>query len=575
MANTLMSLLVKLGVDSSDLEAGIDKGVGKAQTGAKSISDSFKNVGASMMKVGAGLTAGLTLPIVAAGTGMIKAASDLEESANAVNVVFGDAKSVLEDYGKTVAETAGLSQAEFNQISAVTGAFLKNVGFDAAEAADQTIVLTERAADMASIFNTDVSQALNAIQSGLKGEFNPLEQFGVKLNAAAIEAYALANGMAANKDELTDAVKAQAALAMVMEQTNQFAGDFVNTSDGLANSTKIMKAQFTDAAAALGTQLLPIGLKLVQLLSSLVDKFNALTPAQQKTILIVAGIVAAIGPAITIIGGLISAIGAIIPVVGAVAGVLTFPLIAIIAAVIAVIALLYAAWTNNWGGIQEKFAAFVAWIKPIWDALWGGLVIMFQIVWAQIKTIWEAFSALFQGDFYTFGEKIREAWDRAWTVIKTIAVAAWDFIKTALVNFVKNVIDYFRSINWGEVGKNMIMGIINGALALRQWAINQLVGFARGMVDAFKGFFGIQSPSKLMENLIGKNMALGITVGFEKQMQLAPVSIEGVVPSMPSNMSIPAGVGGGDRTVNINIERIDSQERVNYLAQEISKVLSK
>ena len=514
MANTLMSLLVKLGVDSSDLEAGIDKGVGKAKTGVKSISDSFKNVGASMMKVGAGLTAGLTLPIVGAAYGMVNAASDLEESANAVNVVFGDAKSALEEYGKTVSQTAGLSRAEFNQISAVTGAFLKNVGFDVAEAADQTIILTERAADMASIFNTDVSQALNAIQSGLKGEFNPLEQFGVKLNAAAIEAYALANGMAANKDELTDAVKAQAALAMVMEQTNQFAGDFVNTSDGLANSTKIMKAQFTDAAAALGTQLLPIGLKIVQFLSDLVAKFTALTPEQQKMVLIIGAIVAAIGPAITIIGGLISAIGAIIPIVGAVAGVLTFPLIAIIAAVIAIAALLYAAWVNNWGGIQEKTKAVMDAIVAIWNAFVGLFTPMV-----------EAWQAAFAGDWYTFGEKVREFWDGIWKLIFTI---------------VEKAVAWFKSIDWGEVGMSILKGIANGITAGVKWVVDAAKNAAKAAFEAAKGFLGIHSPSTLFSG-IGENMMLGLSKGIEATMNMPELSVVRAV-----SVATPSGVSSGN-----------------------------
>ena len=330
---TAATIAARLTLDTKSYDSAL-------KNAAKKTSETALNIGAAMTRAGAAMTAGLTLPIVGAGIAATKMAVDLQESQNAVNVVFGESAEIISQYGDTVAQTAGLSQAEFNQLSAVTGAFLKNVGFDAAEAANETIKLTERASDMASIFNTDVSQALNAIQSGLKGEFNPLEQFGVKLNAAAIEARALAMGLADADGNISDSAKSTAALALVMEQTEQFAGDFAATSGDLANATKIAKAEFTDAAAALGTNLLPIGLKIVEFLSGLIDKFNALTPEQQKNILVVLGIVAAIGPLVTIIGGLITAFGAIIPVVTAIAGVLTFPLIAIILAVVAVVAFL-------------------------------------------------------------------------------------------------------------------------------------------------------------------------------------------------------------------------------------------
>ena len=374
---TAATITARLTLDSADY----DRGMKGAEKKASSLQNKLKSVGSTMASVGTKLTAGLTVPLVAAGGAMVKAASDLEESGNAVNVVFGDAKGILEDYAKTVSTTAGLSRAEFNQISAVTGAFLKNVGFNAAEAAKQTITLTERAADMASIFNTDVSQALNAIQSGLKGEFNPLEQFGVKLNAAAIEAKAMAMGLADANGEIDDAAKAQAALALVMEQTDQFAGDFVNTSDGLANSTKILKAQFTDMAAELGTKLLPAGLKVVGFLSDLIDKFANLSDGQQNAVLAVAGIAAAIGPLTTIIGGLVSAVGAVGPIVaaltpvfaavGAAIAAVSLPVIALIAAIGLLVYLIVTQGKKVWVTIQQLAAivvfAFVKMISIVFD----------------------------------------------------------------------------------------------------------------------------------------------------------------------------------------------------------------
>lgn len=538
---TVATLWVKLGLDQKGYASGLESAAAKTRA-----------VGQGMMKTGAMMTAGITLPVVMAGKSMVDAAVNIQESANAVNKVFEGSSDVIHDYGKTVAETAGLSTADFNQMAAQTGAMLQNLGYDSDEAASKTILLTERAADMASIFNTDVITALNAIQSGLKGEFNPLEQFAVTMKQSTVTSKAMAMGLADADGTLSDFGLTQGKLAMLFEQTDKFAGDFVDTAGDLANATKIAKSEFTNAAAALGVQLLPIGLKIVQFVSDLVEKFNNLTPAQQKTILIVAGIAAALGPLISIIGGLITAMSAIIPVIGAVAGLLTFPLIAIIAAVIAVIALLYAAWTNNWGGIREKFAAFVAWITPIWEAVWGAIVKYFEYVWAQVKTIWEAFSLLFQGDFKGFGEKLREAWDRAWDLIKDIFSA---------------VLQWFKNINWGQVGANILKGIVNGVLNLRKWAFQQMVGIAKGMTEAFKGFFKIKSDSRLMME-VGQHLAGGLMAGFSQNVELSPVPIM-------NSMSV-AGVGsqtGGGQTINIeiNVDKLGDNADINYLAQEVAR----
>jgi hypothetical protein len=263
----LEELVVPLKLNNSDFESGIERSITKASAfgsfmgniAAQALTGIANVAGQAIDKVGDFLTTS------------VNQASTLSESINAVNVVFEDGAGIIKEFGKISAETVGLSNAKFNQLASVTGAFLTNLGFDTQKAADKTIDLTKRAADMASVFNTDVSQALEAIQSGLKGEFNPLEQFGVKLNAAAIEARAMQMGLADANGELSDSAKAQAALALVMEQTNKLAGDFTNTSDGLANSQRILSATFDDMKAKIGTALLPLIEELTKSFKELID----------------------------------------------------------------------------------------------------------------------------------------------------------------------------------------------------------------------------------------------------------------------------------------------------------------
>ena len=510
MANTLMKLLVELGVDSAGLNAGLDKAENTAKSSAKNIAASFSAIGASMMKTGAVMTAGLTLPLAAAGIKAVGMASDLEQSIGGVESVFGDAGQAIFDFGETAANAVGLSQRSFNQLATVGGALLQNLGFDSAGAADEMLKLADRGADVAATFGGPVENVLQAVQSALKGEYNPLEQFGVSMKASTIEAYALATGMAASKDEITDSIKAQAALAMFYEQTAKTQGQFAKESDTLAGQQERLKANFENIAATLATQLLPIGIKLMEFLSGLIDKFNNLTPAQQKTVLVIAAIVAAIGPAITIIGGLISAIGAIIPVVTAVAGVLTFPLIAIIAAVIAVIALLYAAWVNNWGGIQEKTKAVMDAIVAIWNAFVG-----------LFTPLVEAFQAAFAGDWETFGAKLREFWEGVWRLIFTA---------------VETAIAWFKAIDWGQVGLDIIKGIANGITAGVSWIVNAARSAAEAAVSAAKGFLGEHSPSTVFMG-IGENLMKGFAIGIDQAAGLPELA----VATATSGLAAPSG----------------------------------
>lgn len=225
--------------------------------------------------------------VVAMASQAIPAASNLNEALNASNVVFGEAASKIQEFGKIAAETTGLSATAFNQMAAETGSMLINYGLNADTAAGETINLTQRAADMASIFNTDVSEALAAIQSGLRGEANPLERFGVSMNAAMVEAKALELGMAKTNGQFTNAQLTQARLALLYEQTNSIAGDFVNTSDGLANAARIQQARWGNFLADVGTKFLPIVQKFQGIFMSIGEKvmpivLNAIGPVADR-----------------------------------------------------------------------------------------------------------------------------------------------------------------------------------------------------------------------------------------------------------------------------------------------------
>lgn len=201
----------------------------------------------------------------------IAAASDLGESINAVNQIFGESAKTILDWGKETANSYGLSQRAFNQMATPMGAVLKNLGFSQDEVATSTINLTKRAADMASVFNTSVPEALEAINSALRGEANPIERYGVSVNAAAVEARALAMTGKESASALTDQEKAAARLAIIFEQTDAVAGDFANTSDQLANKTRIQQARMEELQATIGTKLLPIQLKITEAKMAMVE----------------------------------------------------------------------------------------------------------------------------------------------------------------------------------------------------------------------------------------------------------------------------------------------------------------
>lgn len=188
--------------------------------------------------------------------GSIQAASDLGESINAVNQVFKDGADRIHQFGKVSAQVAGLSTREFNALATSAGAMLTNMGFGMEQAAQETIRLTVRAGDMASVFNTDVAQSMEAVNSALRGQFRPLTQFGVRITAAEVKARALELGLVDATGAMTKQGQAAATLSLIYEQTESTAGDFLRTSSELANAQRRQAAEMENAQARFGAALI-------------------------------------------------------------------------------------------------------------------------------------------------------------------------------------------------------------------------------------------------------------------------------------------------------------------------------
>lgn len=223
----------------------------------------------------------------------VNAAKDLGESTNAVSKIFDDSTGKIVEWGKSNANAFGLSQRAFQQAATPLGAMLKNTGMSMDEVANNTIKLTERAADMASVFNTEVPDALFAIQAALRGETEPIRRYGVSLSEASIAAEALAMSGKASAKELSAQEKAAARLKLIFDQTKDSAGDFAATSGDLANAQRISTAQIEDAKAKIGTAYLPIMAKAAVITGALADTFGGLPQQVQLVIAVIVAVGAA------------------------------------------------------------------------------------------------------------------------------------------------------------------------------------------------------------------------------------------------------------------------------------------
>lgn len=466
---TLATLIVKLAADVGGFSAEMEKAALKSQRAAERVGRDWKRTGDQLASVGRGMTMAFTLPIVAGAAAAVKAASDESESWNKVTVVFGDNAAAVQAWAATSATSMGISRSAAYEAVGTFGNLFTTMGIAPDVSADMSMGLVQVASDLASFNNIDPTVALEKLRSGLVGEVEPLRALGINLTAAAVSAKAMEMGLADANGVLTPAALAQARYALILEQSANAAGDFARTSDGLANQMRIVKAETQNMAASIGQMLLPYALELLTWIRDAVAWLQALDPAIQKNILVVLGLVAVLGPLLIVIGSVVSAIGTLIPIVTAVAtfiGISVSSLILIILAVVAVVALLYVAWTNNWGGIQEKTAALWAWLQPILMQLWTWLsttltaaltwlagvwenVLLPAItaVWSFVSTVlWPLFVKLVQFMGAVFGVAIR-ALAAVWqNVLQPVLQIVWGFISGSLFPLFQTLAQFLGAV---------------------------------------------------------------------------------------------------------------------------------
>lgn len=265
----------------------------------------MQSVGESLTKIGKNMTIGVTVPIVAAGVASVKAASDLEQSIGATESVFGDAIDTVNKYAKQSVNAVGLSERAYRELAAVAGAQLQNLGVSQEDSAKQANKLIKIGADLAATFGGTTKDAVDALGAAFRGEADPAERFGLRLNINTANAKAVALGLAESTSKVSDFARQQAIMALIVEQSRGALGQFARESDTLAVQMQKARAELENAGAQIGAVLLPIMASAAGVVADLAQGFASL-PANVRTVIVVlAGLAAAAGPVLVVTGAII------------------------------------------------------------------------------------------------------------------------------------------------------------------------------------------------------------------------------------------------------------------------------
>lgn len=279
-SGTLATARVKLVADArgmpEDVRKQTEKGMG--DEGAKAGTNFGRRMVASIAAAVAVGAAVIGKQLVDGLKQSISAASDLNEVTQKSQVVFGKSAKEVQKFSETAASKLGQSKRAALEAATTFAVFGKGANLTGKDLSRFSTQMVGLASDMASFSNSTPEEAVAAIGSAMRGEFDPIERYGVLLNETVVKNQALKMGLIeTTKNALSPQQRVLAVQALILKQTGDAQGDFARTTGSLANQQRIASAQVENLKARIGAGLLPVAARLTSVFNTqVIPAFNEL-----------------------------------------------------------------------------------------------------------------------------------------------------------------------------------------------------------------------------------------------------------------------------------------------------------
>ena len=234
----------------------VSRELGGMETRLKRFGGAMRAMGGRLRKglahTGGAALGGLTAGLIAS----VKAASDMQETMNKFNVVFGQSAGVMSQWADETAQAFGRSKKQVRDFLASSQDLLVPMGMNEQAAMGMSKQMTALAMDIASFNNKQDGDVMRDIQAALTGSGEVMKKYGVVLTEAAVKQELLNSGL--DPANATAAQKGMARFNLILRGTTAAQGDVARSGGSFANQMKAIKAQASDLLVAIGERLLPV-----------------------------------------------------------------------------------------------------------------------------------------------------------------------------------------------------------------------------------------------------------------------------------------------------------------------------
>lgn len=486
-------------------------------------------------------------------TGSAGIATSMSNAANAVTVQiakiidkinengeiaagFDAIKQAVTDFGGVAVNAVGWVKDNFGTIAPIVAAI--GAAFAAlqivpaimpAVGAVKSLVTVVRSVGAASV-------AIKVLGSAVAAVGGPVT-IVIAAIAALIAVFAT---LYATNSDFASAVNAawsqiQAAFASVMPSLQQLGAAFSQMAAAVLPSIQQIATTLIELGASLISALLPV-------IQQIAEAVTAALPTIISVLTEVVGVVSAV------ISAAVSLASAVLPVV--VAAIQT--VIGVVTAVIGFFASFGQAIVDAATSAADFVASIGSFLASLPGIVWGFLSSAISSVLNFVGQM--ASNAAQAGSQFVsnIGSTISAAPARIWGVLSSAIGQAANFVgqmaskaSQAGQQFMNNIVSTLSGIpgRVASIGGQIVNGIANGIRGAAGAVVSALGGVVNQAVEHAKSMLGIHSPSRVMRDLIGKNIARGVAVGIEDETATAVSAVRAmsaqVVEAGNASMEIP------------------------------------
>lgn len=526
----IFKLLGTIVINNADALRKTDETVEHADKAGGKLSGTLSKIGrAAVLTAEIGLAA---TTAIASGIGVltkkaIENYAEYEQLVGGVETLFKTSSDKVLKYANNAYKTAGLSANKYmDTVTSFSASLLQSLGGD-----------TDKAADVANRAIIDMSDNANKMGSSMESIQNAYQGFA-KQNYTMLDNLKL--GYGGTKEEMQRLLKDAEKFSGIKYDMSSYADiveaiHVVQTEMGITGTTS--KEASTTISGSLNMvksawQNILIGIAdenadFSQLINNLVDSvlaaFKNLLPRVQQALVGIGQLIERVMP--IVLEKLPSVIQSVLPQLFNSAQNLIFTIVEgiskslpeLLGMAIEIIATLV-------DGVSKAFPKLVSQFAEMIPKLVTALVDKLpQIIKAGLKLVISIINGITKGL-----PKLIEA---APKIISSLIVGIVKALPTLIAYAPKIILAVLKGLTSSlksvvSVGKNLVQGLWKGIANAKEWVLNKVKGFGKSILTGLKSFFGIHSPSKVMEEQIGKNLALGVAVGITKNSKYAKKSAE-------------------------------------------------